>query len=245
MRVVFLATQEFTVADYDLLYWSVPFRGQFVRAVLAFAGKQWSERDDGDIAALMEGSVSEMPIPFMGPPVLIERSSGFAVSQMPAIVLYLGDSLGLMPETAQARALTMKVVNDANDVIDELTLQGGRDMWTEERWQESIPRLRKWMTLWEDLGRRNGLIESGGYLLGGTEPGIADVISATLWKTVADRFSRLAQLLEETAPATLALSRRLYERPELAALATQTREDHGDDYAGGQIGKSMAKVLNR
>lgn len=25
--------------DYELYYWSVPFRGQFVRAVLAYAGK--------------------------------------------------------------------------------------------------------------------------------------------------------------------------------------------------------------
>ena len=29
--------------DYDLYYWSVPFRGQFVRAVLAYAGKSWRE----------------------------------------------------------------------------------------------------------------------------------------------------------------------------------------------------------
>ena len=31
------------MSDYDLYYWSVPFRGQFVRAVLAFAGETWAE----------------------------------------------------------------------------------------------------------------------------------------------------------------------------------------------------------
>ena len=31
------------MSDYDFYYWSVPFRGQFVRAVLAYAGKTWTE----------------------------------------------------------------------------------------------------------------------------------------------------------------------------------------------------------
>lgn len=31
---------------YTLYYWSAPFRGQFVRAVLAFAGKGWTEAGD-------------------------------------------------------------------------------------------------------------------------------------------------------------------------------------------------------
>ena len=59
-----------------------------------------------------------------------------AIAQMPAIILYLGETLGLMPATPALRALTMKIVNDANDVIDEITLDGGRQMWTEKRWQD-------------------------------------------------------------------------------------------------------------
>jgi glutathione S-transferase len=61
--------------DYDLYYWSVPFRGQFVRAVLAFAGKSWNEAGDDAIAALMEGPVAATPVPFMGPPVVIGKSA--------------------------------------------------------------------------------------------------------------------------------------------------------------------------
>ena len=53
------------MTDYELYYWSVPFRGQFVRAVLAFAGQSWSEAGDGAIAKLMEGPVARMPVPFM------------------------------------------------------------------------------------------------------------------------------------------------------------------------------------
>ena len=232
------------MANYELMYWSVPFRGQFVRATLAFAGARWNETDDGAISALMDGPVTKMPVPFMGPPVLVNRDSGFAVSQMPAILLYLGETFELMPASPEHRALAMKVVNDANDVIDELTLNGGRDMWTKERWQKSIPRLRKWMSMWEELGARHGLTETEGHLLGGSKPGIADIVTATLWTTIADRFSHLAALLAEEAPRTLAMSRRLYELPSLAALSVRAFEEYGDAYAGGQIGASMAAMLD-
>ena len=75
------------MADYELYYWSVPFRGQFVRAVLAYAGKTWTEAGDEAISRLMEGPVSRMPVPFMGPPLLIDKKADFAIAQMPAIVL--------------------------------------------------------------------------------------------------------------------------------------------------------------
>lgn len=122
------------MSDYDLYYWSVPFRGQFVRAVLAHAGKTWTEGGDDDaISKLMDEPVKHMPVPFMGPPLLIDKKADFAIAEMPAIILYLGETLHLMPATPALRAMTMKVVNDANDVIDEITLDGGRQMWTKKR----------------------------------------------------------------------------------------------------------------
>ena len=129
------------MTDYDLYYWSVPFRGQFVRAVLAYAGKTWTECGDDAIAKLMAGPAKNMPVPFMGPPMLIDKKADFAIAQMPAVILYLGETLSLMPSTPALRALTMKIVNDANDVIDEITMDGGRQMWTEKRWDDFVPRL--------------------------------------------------------------------------------------------------------
>ncbi len=61
------------MSDYELYYWSVPFRGQFVRAVLAHAGKSWDEGGDEAISTLMAAPVTDMPVPFMGPPLLIDR----------------------------------------------------------------------------------------------------------------------------------------------------------------------------
>ena len=229
--------------DYELLYWSAPFRGQFVRAVLAYAGRAWTEGGDAAIARLMGGPVQDMPVPFMGPPLLIDKKAAVAIAQMPAIVLYLGETLDLLPATPALRALTLKVVNDANDVIDDLTLDGGRQMWTTQSWRDFVPRLRKWMSLWEETGRRHGLKPESGFLLGGEAPGVADVVTAVLWSTLADRFGEIAAILEEAAPMTAALTRRVAALPPLAELAAKARRDYGDAYCGGQIEASRRDVL--
>ena len=232
------------MAAYELLYWSVPFRGQFVRAMLTFAGKTWTEGGDAKISKLMEGPVGEMPVPFMGPPVLIDHKADVSIAEMPAIILYLGETLDLMPDTPTLRAMTIKIVNDANDVIDEITLNGGDHMWTQQRWEEFMPRLARWMSLWEDTGRRYGLGKNAGFMLGGHKPGIADVITATLWTTMTDRFSKVRDLFEKSAPMTAALCQRVSALPALVKLAGTARRDFGQAYAGGQIGASMAKILN-
>ena len=231
------------MSDYDLYYWPVPFRGQFVRAVLAHAGKTWTEIDHAAISALVVGPVADMPVPFMGPPMLIDRNAGFAIAQMPAIVLYLGETLDLMPPTPTLRAMTVKIINDANDVIDDITLDGGREMWTAATWQDFLPRLEKWMSFWEETGRRHGLQASSGFLLGGEAPGLADVVTATLWSTMADRFRTIGTMLEETAPLTAALTQRVAALPALAKLAATAEQDYGDAYCGGHIEESLRDVM--
>jgi glutathione S-transferase len=233
------------MADYALYYWPVPFRGQFVRAVLAFAGKTWTEADADAIAALMDAAPKDMPIPFTGPPMLIDHATGFAIAQMPAIVIYLGETLDLLPATPAPRALTLKIVADANDVIDELTLNGGVQMWTPQRWRTFVPRLKRWMSFWEDTGRRHGLAADSGFLLGGDAPGIVDVVTATLWTTMTDRFPTLGALLEDAAPNTAALSRRISALPRLAELAARARRDWGDVYCGGRIEASLRAISDR
>ena len=232
------------MSDYDLYYWSVPFRGQFVRGVLAFAGKTWTEGGDGAISTLMGKLAKDVQVPFMGPPLLVDGTADFAIAQMPAIVLYLGETLDLLPATPALRALTLKIVNDANDVIDEITLDGGREMWTEKKWLAFVPRLKKWMSFWEETGRRHGLTADSGFLLGGEAPGVADVVTAILWSTMADRFPTIGAILENAAPMTAALTRRVADLPPLARLAAKTREDYGDAYCGGQIEASLRKVLD-
>lgn len=232
------------MADYDLYYWPLPFRGQFVRAVLTHAGKPWREHDAEAIDALMSGSAEDMPIPFMGPPLLIDRGADVAMAEMPAIVWYLGETLDLLPAAPATRALTLKIVCDANDVIDEITLDGGRQMWTPERWSQFEPRLLRWMAFWEETGRRHGLTSEAGFLLGEAGPGVADVVTWTLWVTLTERFDRIGALLAGTAPAVAGLCDRLGAGAGLAALSRRARKDYGDAYCGGRIEASLRKVLD-
>lgn len=231
------------MTDYDLYYWPIPFRGQFVRALLAYAGKTWTEHDGAAIIALKGVPVSRMPIPFMGPPLLIDRKTDFAISQMAAIVLYLGETLDLFPADPAAKALTMKIVLDANDVLDDITLDGGKQMWTKASWAAFLPRLTKWMSFWEETGRRHGLTAEAGFLLGGNAPGVADVVTGVLWSTMSVAFPSLGAMLEKMAPATAGLSRRMAALPALAEVAAKARRDYGEVYCGGQIEASLRKVV--
>jgi len=231
------------MTDYDLYYWPIPFRGQFVRAVLAYADKTWTEHNGTTIPTLMHGPLAKMPVPFMGPPVLVERKTGFALSQMPAIVLYLGETLKLLPKDPAAKALTMKIVMDANDVIDDVTLDGGRQMWSKTHWRDFQPRLKKWMSLWEETGRRHGLTAEAGFLLGGDAPGVADIATAVLWTTMTQALPPIGATLDEVAPLTAALSRRISALPALAKLAAKAQQDYGDLWCGGQIEESLRKAM--
>ncbi|MDQ0349778.1 glutathione S-transferase [Ancylobacter vacuolatus] len=231
------------MSDYDFYYWPVPFRGQFIRALMAYAGKSWDEHGADEIEALMQRPPARQPVAFMGPPVLIERSSGLALSQMPAIALYLGETLGLIANEAGRRALTVKVVNDANDVLDEVTLNGGRQMWTRAKWEAYVPRLIHWMTIGEATGLRHGLIEERGYLLGTAEPGVADIVTSTLWSTMGERFPAIQEVLETHAPCLAALTRRVAAVPALAALRQRSFELYGTAYCGGEIETSLRQVL--
>jgi glutathione S-transferase len=237
-----LSDPEPAMSHYELHYWQVPFRGQFIRAILAFAGERWDEFDDAAVAAAMDEGVHRQPVSFKGPPLLVDKRSGVALAQMPAIAYYLGETLDLLPATTAAKALSLKVVNDANDVIGELTVDGGRQMWTPRRWQEFLPRLRRWMTIFEETGRRHHLSAERGFLLGGTRAGVADIVTATLWGTAGDRLPAIARLLEREAPAVAGLSRRLAAEPALANLARVSRDRFGDRYCGGAIEVSLRRV---
>lgn len=231
------------MADYELYYWQLPFRGQFIRALLAWAGQRWEEFDDGAVARAMDEGVARQPIPFKGPPMIVDRRSGFALAQMPAIAYWLGQRHALLPASVDGQALAIKVVNDCNDVIDELTIAGGQRMWTATRWKEFEPRLRRWMAIFEETGRRHGLRADAGFLLGGQQADVADIAVSTLWCTAADRFPKIGRMLDDEAPAIAGLARRLAAAPALANLAKVSREQFGDAYCGGRIEQSLRRVV--
>ncbi|MCY6382319.1 glutathione S-transferase [Hoeflea prorocentri] len=230
--------------DYTLYYWPIAFRGQFIRAVLTAAGSTWDEADFDTIAALKSKPPADQPVPHMGPPVLIDHATGFSLSQMPAILAYLGEKHGLTPDEPQGVALTNKVVADANDVLYEMTLYNGAQMWTPDSWSAFRPRLKRWMSMFEEIGRRHKMTAEAGTLLGTSHPGIADLTTYVLWHTMTEKLPTLLPLLEETAPATAGLCRRIADIPQQAALREKSDALYGDTWCAGQIEASLRTVLD-
>ena len=65
------------------------------------------------------------------------------------------DTLELTPPDPALRAMTIKVVSDANDVLDDVTLDGGR-LWDGQALARIYsPRLKHWFSIFEDVGRRH------------------------------------------------------------------------------------------
>jgi glutathione S-transferase len=61
---------------------------------------------------------------------------------------------------------------------------------------------------------------------------------------MTERFEAIGAILDEAAPNTAALVRRVADLPPLRKLAAKAREDYGDTWSGGQIEASLRKVLD-
>lgn len=231
------------MADYTLYYWPAPFRGEFVRAVLAHAGAGWDEADPEQIVDLMQAAPADQPVPFIGPPVLVDHAAGLSLAQMPAILAYLGDKYGLIPSDRARAALTHKIVADASDVLYEMTRHHGALLWDQAAWDAYRPRLARWMAVFEQHGRRHGLSAEAGTLLGTAEPGVGDLTAYVLWGVMTAKLPALRPLLDAQAPAIAGLSDRIGERPEQAELRRSNDAAFGDIWCGGEIEASLRAVL--
>ncbi len=231
------------MVDYTLYYWPIPFRGQFVRVVLAHVGASWEEADMSELSALMNEEPSQQLVPFVGPPVLMDHAAQFPTAQTQAILTYLGAKYGLIPENPEGTALTAKIIADANDVLYEMTLHNGAQLWTEKRWDDYRPRLARWMAIYEEHGRRHGLRSESGYLLGTDAPGLADLVAYTLWGVMTSKLPALREVLDSSAPSIAGLSDRIGELSEQVALSERSASEYDDVWCGGQIEASLRAVL--
>jgi glutathione S-transferase len=231
------------VADFTLHYWPIPFRGQFVRSVLAYAGASWAEAGFDETIAQRAADPSAQLVPHMGPPVLTDHRHGVHISQMPAILSYLGEAFGLFPEGPALRAMCHKVIGDSNDVLYEMTRHNGDQMWTRAAWAAYQPRLARWMAIFEETGRRHGLTPQSGFVFGTQAACLADLVTATLWGTMTAKFPPLRVMLGTHAPAIAGLSDRIGAIPSQAELRHQSDASWGDAWCSGQIEASLRKVI--
>lgn len=231
------------MTDYTLFYWPIPFRGQFVRSVLAHVGASWTEATIDDLITLYKAEPATQLVPHMGPPVLTDHGADLTLAQTPAILAYLGGKYELIPADPARAALTAKIIADVNDVLCEMTLHNGAQMWTEERWETYRPRLGRWMAIFEEHGRRHDLTIGEGYFLGTDAPGLADIVVHVLWGVMTTKLPTLRPLLETSAPAVAALSDRIAQLPEQEKLRGRSDAEYGDEWCSGQIEASLRAIL--
>lgn len=238
------ATKEADVTQYRLYYWPIPFRGNFVRLLFAYQGIDYEEASSSQIAQFRSSSVREQPTPAMAPPVLQNLEDGSYISQTGAIILYVGQKHGLLPDDPAQLPVVMKIFGDCMDVLSEITRSNGAQMWEREAWESfRNNRLVRWLEIFEEVGRRSGMTMSEGHLLGGGKVSVADLNAFALWATMERCLPQLKKTLRTHAPLVMALCDRLGDSAGISAFVSEQEQELGDRYCGGMIETSIRKML--
>lgn len=228
--------------DYKLYYWDLPFRGIFIEMLLVEVGASYAKHDATEIYPDRSLTIHN---PGMAPPYLYESKSKNYFAQMPAIMMHLAREYDCLPKRAETHTLALKIILDCNDILLEITNFHGMVMWNENNWDEfRYGRLPDWMKVFENTALEHGMKGGKGYMLGSTIS-VADVAVAALFGTMVYTFPVLKADLEENAPNIAALCERVEARPAIAGFLAKQREESGQGYCGGQIERSLRKVLGR
>ncbi len=222
---------------FQLFYWPIPFRGCFVSYLFAYRDVPLLEEASfEEIKSLMSRPPSEQDVPFMGPPVLRDLESDRTLSQMPAIVLYVSRELDFMPDDPFDVAMCMKVLMDCNDVLMEICRYNGSSMWTRKEWNQfRSQRLPRWMQIFEESSKRG--------FIGKDPVSFADIGVFALFGNMTRCVPELETDLLNHAPGIHTLCLRIGTQPSLAKYVTDEEKKYGKLYCGGQIEKSIRKML--
>lgn len=226
--------------EYKFYYWEVPFRGNFVEIFLAEVGAKYKRYD---APAMYPKKGLKAHHPGMAPPYLYDCKKKIHLAQMPAILVYLGKEYGYLPKKAEPLALAIKSINDAHDVLTEITQYYGMKMWDKKTWNEfRKKRLVHWMQIYEQTAKEQGLKVNKGFFLG-SKISIADFATTALFGTMIYCLPELEKDLKKYAPFIYALVKRIEERLAIAAFLTKQRAEFGQIYCGGKIEQSLRKLL--
>ena len=222
---------------FQLYYWPLPFRGCFVSYLFAYRDVPLLEETDfNEITNLRSQHPSEQDVPFMGPPVLRDLESDRTLSQMPAIVLYVSRELDLMPEDPFDVAMCMKILMDCNDVLMEICRYNGSTMWERGQWNEfRSQRFPRWLDIFEEFLKRG--------FLGNDLASFADIGVFALFGNMTRCLPELEADVLQRAPGIHAHCLRIGSRPSLARFVADEERKYGELYCGGQIEKSIRKML--
>lgn len=88
----------------------------------------------------------------------------------------------------------------------------------------------------------HGLKSEKGFLLG-SKISVADIATMALWGTLIHSFPTLKIDLDENAPQIARLCERVEERPRIKKFLKNQRERFQYRYCGGEIEKSLRKII--
>ncbi|MHA7925231.1 MAG: glutathione S-transferase [Marinobacter sp.] len=226
--------------DYELFYWDLPFRGNFIQLFLEEVRAHYQKLDASE---LYPDRNLNLHYPGMAPPYLYDRRAQVWFAQMPAILMHLAKAYEYLPDAPEQQTLALKVILDCDDVLMEITNHNGMMMWDQESWNDfRAHRLANWMTLFERTGQSHSLKTDAGYLLG-PRLTVADIATVALFGTLVHSFPELAKDLEHNAPRVANLCQRVEGRPAIAAFLDDQRRELGNGYCGGQIEQSLRDVI--
>lgn len=222
---------------FKLYYWPLPFRGCFVSYLFAYRDVPLLEISDFEaISDMRTGPPDDQDIPFMGPPVLRDLESGRSLSQMPAIVLFASNELGLIPEDPFDAAMCMKTLMDCNDLLMEICRYNGSVMWERETWTEfRSKRFPRWLAIFEESLKRG--------FFGRDAVSFADVGVFALFGNMIRCLPDLEPDLLNRAPGIHGLCERIGSNPSLARFVAGQERQYGKLYCGGQIEQSIREML--
>ncbi|MCG8669314.1 MAG: glutathione S-transferase family protein [Pseudomonadales bacterium] len=224
-------------AKFKLYYWALPFRGCFVSYLFAYqAVPLLMETSYEEINKLRQLDPEDQEIPFIGPPILSDLEANITISQMPAIVVYASQKLGLCPSDPVELSMRLKVIMDCNDLLMEICRYNGSMMWKRENWLEfRNNRLPKWMKLFEESLNRK--------LVGSVQVDFADIGIYALFGNMIRCLPELEMDLLINAPGIHAHCRRIGSKPSLANFVANEELEYGNLYCGGQIEQSIREML--
>jgi glutathione S-transferase len=219
---------------YKLYYWpGIQGRGEFVRLALEEAGAGYEDvarSPDGmaQMLAMMEGEGVSQP-PF-APPFLADGE--VIVGQTAAILLYLGQRLGLAPSDEQGRIWTHQIQLTIADLVAEVHDTHhpiGVDLYYEEQKAEALrraksfreQRLPKFLRWFEAVLARNPL--GPAYLAGGALS-YADLSLFQVIEGLSYAFPHAMERELATTPHLAAHRAAIAGRPRVSAyLASERR----------------------
>ena len=222
---------------FKLYYWPLPFRGCFVSYLFAYAGVPLEEETGYEaIQAMRTAPLAEQAIPFIGPPVLEDRETGVVLSQMPAILVYAADALGLEGGKDRDGAMRLKIIMDCNDVLMEICRYNGSMMWDRDSWIEfRSERLPRWLQLFEESLRRDHIKRDS--------LNVAEIAVYALFGNMMRCLPELEPDIREHAPGIHALCGQVASRSSLASYVADQAKAYGSLYCGGQIEESIRNMI--